>query len=55
MKLPQKTMELINKIDKMSNKERVIFREKLKKEGNKNYLLRNLYYNYETQEWIDQK
>ena len=45
--------EFIDYVDTLTDAQRVKLRKELETQGNKRYLLRSLYYNYETQNWID--
>ena len=45
-------MEFKKYVDTLSNEERIALRDRLEKEGDKRYLLRSLWYNYETQKYI---
>ena len=48
-----KENDFMDYVDTLENTERVTLREELKKLGSKYHLLRSLYYNYDTQQWID--
>ena len=45
--------ELSDYVDTLSNSKRIELRDELKASSDKRYLLRSLWYNYGTQEWID--
>ena len=45
-------LDFSDMVDTLSNAERIELRDRLKAQGDQNYLLRSLWYNYSTQERI---